>query len=86
MVLNHMREGANFTFGSTRAPGALRNLQARSLQCGGLVGLQNALDEGLDQQRVDDICMLIQRALRRYGSVQEFPLRDIVRGISSYGK
>ncbi len=85
-ALGHIRQGANFAFGSVRVPSALPNVQALSLECGGLTGLQNALDNVAQHPRVDDIYSLIQRALRRYGSIEEFPRQEIIRGIATHKK
>ena len=85
-VLNFMRKSASFTLGVTYTPSALPHTQATKLQCGGLIGLQNALDKVVQNERVADVYGLIQRALKRYGSLQELPEQDIVRSIASYKK
>lgn len=85
-VLSCFRKMTNFAFGAPGTPSALTRAQALRLQCGGLLGLQNALDKVVHNHRVDDICALVRRALKRYGSVERFPGQDIVRGIASFDK
>ena len=85
-MLNYMRKSASFTLGVTYTPSALPHAKATQLQCGGLIGLQNALDKVVQNERVTDVYRLIQRALKRYGSMQDLPEQDIVRSIASYKK
>lgn len=85
-LLSHMREGANFVFQKRHKPGALSNTQAVRFQCGGLIGLQQSLDKMSQSRTVEDIYRLMQRCLRRYGRVEDFPLQEIVRGIASQRK
>ena len=85
-MLNFMRKSASFTLGVSYTPSALPHPQAIKLQCGGLIGLQNALDKVVQNERVTDVYGLIQRALKRYGSWQDLPEQDIVRSIASYKK
>ena len=83
-TLNQMRKSASFSLGAAHAPSALPLAKATKLQCGGLIGLQNALDKVVETTRVSDVYGLVQRALKRYGSPEEFPQQDIVRGIASH--
>lgn len=85
-VLNRMRQSANFSLGVVHTPSALPHAKAVKLQCGGLIGLQNALDQVVKNQRVYDIYGLVQRALRRYGSPQGLPQQDMIRSIAAYRK
>lgn len=79
-----MRKSASFTLGVAYSPSALPHAKAAKLQCGGLIGLQNALDQVVQNERVNDVYSLVQRALKRYGSLQALPEQDIVRSIASY--
>jgi hypothetical protein len=85
-MLNYMRKSVNFSLGLAHAPNALPRAQAKKLQCGTLIGLQNALDLVVENDRVNNIHDTVQRAKKRYGSVEEFPEQQIVRCIASYGK
>ena len=85
-MLNHMRKSVNFSLGLAHVPNALPADQATRLQCGALIGLQNALDLVVENDRVNNIHETMQRAKKRYGSVEEFPEQEIVRSIASYGR
>ncbi len=83
-LLNHMRKSASFSLGVGHAPSALPDAKAVKLQCGGLIGLQNALDRVMETHLVSDIYSLVQRALKRYDSMQALPDQHIVRSIACY--
>jgi hypothetical protein len=83
-LLNHMRKSVNFSLGLAHAPNALPGAQATRLQCGAIIGLQNALDRVVENDRVNNINDTMQRAKKRYGSVDQFPEQEIVRSIASY--
>lgn len=85
-MLNHMRKSVNFSLGLAHAPNALPREQATKLQCGALIGLQNALDLVVENDRVNNIHDTLQRAKKRYGSIEEFPEQEIIRSIAAYGK
>lgn len=57
------------------------------LQCGGLLGLQQALDEhdgiaaGAQPAPVADADALLARALQRYGTLRELPYSQIMRAV-----
>jgi hypothetical protein len=85
-MLNHMRKSVNFSLGLAHAPNALPREQATKLQCGTLLGLQNALDVVVENDRVNNIHETMQRAKKRYGSIEEFPEQEIIRRIACYGK
>lgn len=83
-MLNQIRKSASFALGNAQAPSALPHAKALQIQCGGLTGLQNALDKVEQNQRVSDIYSLVKRAMKRYGSLGELPEQDIVRSIASF--
>ena len=85
-MLNHIRKNVNFSLGLAHVPNALPQAQAVKLQCGVLTGLQNALDKVAENNRVNNIYDTVQRALKRYGSLQGLPVQDIIRSIASSGK
>lgn len=85
-MLNYMRKSVNFSLGLAHAPNALPRDQAMKLQCGALIGLKNALDLVVENDRVNNIHDTMQRAIKRYGSIEEFPEQEIVRSIASFGK
>lgn len=85
-MLNQIRKSASFALGSAQAPAALPHAKALQIQCGGLTGLQNALDQVEPNRRVSDIYSLVKRAIKRYSSLADLPEQDIVRGIASFKK
>ena len=85
-ILNHIRKHVNFSLGLAHVPNALPQAQAAKLQCGVLIGLQKALDKVAENNRVNNIYDTVQRALKRYGSLQALPDQDIIRSIASSGK
>lgn len=85
-VLNQIRKSASFTLGSTQAPSALPHAKALQIQCGGLMGLQNALDKNEQNVRVSDISSLVKRAKKRFNKLHGFPEQEIVRSIAALKK
>ena len=85
-ILNHMRKNLIFSLGLKHAPNALPADQAVKLQCGALIGLQNALDLVVENERVNNIHDTVQRAKKRYGPVESFPEQEIIRSIATFGK
>lgn len=85
-MLNHVRKNVNFSLGLAHVPNALPQAQAVKLQCGVLIGLQTALDKVAENNRVNNIYDTVQRALKRYGSLQGLPDQDIIRSIAASGK
>ncbi len=85
-MLNQIRKSASFALGATQAPSALPHAKALQIQCGGLTGLQNALDRVEQNQRVRDIYSLVKRAVKRFSSPDQLPEQEIVRSIASFKK
>ncbi|MDH3281453.1 MAG: hypothetical protein OEQ18_10035, partial [Gammaproteobacteria bacterium] len=65
-------------------PAALPHAKALKIQCGGLLGLQRALDPYEESPRVNNIFGLVKRALLRYKDLPSFPFAEIVREVSTY--
>ncbi len=82
--LHNLRRRANFALGLTRTPGALPHAKAIKIQCGGLLGLQQALDPFVEEARVADVHALVTRALKRFESMSEVPYDTIVRFVNQY--
>lgn len=84
-LINNIRKRARFTLGQPRPSGALPQSAAMALQCGGLLGLQQALDPvGPEQTRVSNVHALVQRARRRYGEWSALPFEMILRAVAAY--
>ncbi len=55
------------------------------VQCGGMLGLQQALlDEEQPAEVVEDIHDLLEEAVDDYGNVESLPYGEVVRGITSF--
>lgn len=83
-LLTQIRRRANFALGLTHMPSALPHAKAVKLQCGGLLGLQHALDGEGSMQRVNDVSALVKRALKRCGVMEDMPFEQIVRSVARY--
>lgn len=83
-LLTQIRSRANFALGLTHMPSALPHAKAVKLQCGGLLGLQRALDGGEETERIGDISALIKRALKRCGTMDDMPFEEIIRTLAQY--
>ena len=82
--LNQTRKRANFALGLTHMPSALPHALAVKVQCGGLLGLQHALDIVEAPQRVNDVATLLARAQRRYDGLESCPFDQIMRSVAHY--
>lgn len=82
--LHYLRKRANFALGLKRTPGALPHAKAIKIQCGGLLGLQHALDPFAQETRVSDVYGLMNRAVKRFQKISKFPFDQIVREVSKY--
>ncbi len=72
----HLRRSFSFALGTLRNDGPLPHAQEMRVQCGGLKGLQRALNGGTEVGNVDE---LLGNALRRWGRVEDIPYSDVVR-------
>lgn len=72
---------SQFALRLTHVDAALTHAQNMKVQCGGLHGLQLALD-GTEQ--IADVAALIEAALQAYGSFQELPYSRIVQSVSAF--
>lgn len=50
---------------------------------GGLSGLQAAMDPAAPPEPVENVHRLVTRALKRYGSLEQFPYTDIVKAVQA---
>lgn len=83
-VLEHIRQRANFALGLTHTSGELPHAKAVKIQCGGLLGLQEALDPDDAQPRICNIFSLIRRAKKHYGAFDGLPFPQIMRAVVRY--
>jgi len=83
-LLRLLVENGAFALRQTGAPAALPHAKALRIQCGGLRGLQKALDPYEESPRINNIFGLVKRALVRYKDLPSLPFTEIVREVSTY--
>jgi hypothetical protein len=71
-----LRNNFTFALGKSHIDGPLPHAQEMRMQCGGLKGLQFALDGNDD---IGDVAMLLAMAQQKFGELAEFPYTEIVR-------
>jgi hypothetical protein len=81
-IINALREKTLFALRLTHLSEKLPHGKELKVQCGGMWGLQGALNQ--QRGRVEDIHALLEEALARYGSVTELPYSEIVKSVVSY--
>ncbi len=76
-----LRENSSFALKLSRVDQRLPHAMELKLQCGGLHGLQQALD---DTAAAPEVHALIERAQARYGSLAEAPYSRIIQGVAAW--
>jgi hypothetical protein len=71
-----LRHSFTFALGRPHIDGPMPHAQEMRMQCGGLKGLQYALDESDD---VRDVASLVVMALQKFGKLDELPYSLIVK-------
>lgn len=85
LLLDMLRHNAAFTLKLTHADAVIPHSKYVKVQCGGLLGLQTALQpDYAGEVRVDDIRGLVLAAQEKFGGLQELPYSEIVRGIAGF--
>jgi hypothetical protein len=55
------------------------------VQCGGLLGLQGALDKDkAEAATVDNIFALLRQAVEHYGGMERLPYGEIVKAVAAF--
>lgn len=84
-VLAQLHEKAIFALRLPHAESVLPHGKELKVQCGGMLGLQQALlPEQPDSQTVEDINGLLENALKDYERVESLPYTEVVKGITSF--
>ncbi len=84
-VLAQLHEKAIFALRLPHAESVLPHGKELKVQCGGMLGLQQALlPEQADSQTVEDINGLLENALKDYERVESLPYTEVVKGITSF--
>ena len=83
-LIQLLRENAKFALKLTTLDGELPHAKEIKVQNGGLLGLQRILRPDLSGINVVDVAGLTQLGERTYGSLAEFPYREIVKSIVAF--
>lgn len=85
LLLGMLRHNAAFALKLTHPDAVLPHSKYVKVQCGGLLGLQAALQpDYAGEARVDDIRGLVLAAQEQFGGLQDLPYSEIVRGIAGF--
>ncbi len=84
-VLEVLHSKAIFALHLPHAMSVLPHGKELKVQCGGMLGLQQALlPAQSDADTVEDINGLLENALKDYGEVEALPYGEVVKGITSF--
>lgn len=84
-VKEQLHEKAIFALRLPHPETVLPHGKELKVQCGGMLGLQQALrEEEQLAEVVDDINGLLESAIEDFGSVEALPYSEVVRGISTF--
>jgi hypothetical protein len=84
-LLDVLRQNALFALRLTSIAGSLPHGKEMKVQCGGMLGLRNALfPELASELRVDNIYPLVMAAGARQGGFEALPFQEIVKSIASF--
>ena len=85
LLLKHLRNNARFALKITRVSGPLPHAQEIKVQGGGLKGLQASLDPDISaNDGIDNVFAMVESALQRHGSIENFPYQDFISFIVHY--
>lgn len=83
-LISLLRENAKFALKMTVLDGELPHAKEIKVQNGGLLGLQRVLRPDLGTSNVADVAGLTALGERTYGSLADFPYREIVKSIVAF--
>ena len=76
-----LREKFSFALHRVTTAGPLPHAQEMRIQCGGLKGLQHALE---GREEVDDVSALVSHARQVYGGLNDLPYEAVVHWVAEY--
>jgi hypothetical protein len=81
-----LRHNSIFALKHIHEDDLLTHAQEMKLQCGGLTGLQNAMNvNGANEKEpVTDVVSLVNAALRIFGALETLPYSQIVQSVASH--
>lgn len=83
-VLDALHEKSVFTVQAPGETGPLPHGKEIRIQCGGLMGLRQAMGASAEGSDAADVVGLLRSAMARYGDREALPYQEIVRAISAF--
>lgn len=76
-----LRRNSSFALKQAHADEPLTHARNMKVQCGGLHGLQQALDE---TEEVGDVAVLVEASRLKFGSLEAFPYSLIIQSVAAF--
>ncbi|MBI1173906.1 MAG: hypothetical protein GC139_01420 [Sideroxydans sp.] len=76
-----LRSNSLFALKLVHADAPLTHMQNMKIQCGGLHGLQLAVDES---DEVADVAALVAAALHQFGSLEQLPYSQVIQSVAAF--
>jgi len=83
-VLAVLHDKATFALKLPHPEAVLPHGKELKVQCGGMLGLQQALLGQDDSDVVEDINGLLENALKDYDTIEALPYSEVVKGVTSF--
>jgi len=83
LFLSTLRNNARFALKQTKIDGPLPHKKEMKIQIGGLLGLQNTLQEN-DEKNISNIISLLKSAITKYDSIENYPYDDIIQSVVNF--
>ena len=85
VLLNQLRNNARFALKQTHVDEPLPHAKEVKIQTGGLLGLRSIVEgENRQEQSIENIFALIQKAITKYGELDSLPYDEITRQIVQF--
>jgi hypothetical protein len=83
LCLTTLREHAKFALKQTKVDGPLPHKKEIKIQVGGLLGLQNSL-ENSELKNIPNIIELLKISILKYQSIENYPYNDIIQSVVNF--
>lgn len=83
-LLNHLRKQTRFVFKLNEIDGPLPHNKEIRVQNGGLLGLQKALNQQSDDDKVADVALLVSEAVQHWGGIESLPYGQLMQSVMTY--
>ena len=84
VLIENLRNSARFALKQTSTDDPLPHAKEMKVQIGGLLGLDAALNERKQHERIENIFSLIQASISKFGSLDALPYDEIARAIVKF--